>query len=78
MHNYDGSFDYHPVPIRNQSLEEYYKKFAKSARYAIGQNEKKKVDKNRYFIVGIFSSPFLLTFFSFCPIAYLADFANNL
>ena len=76
MHNYDGSFDYHPVPIRNQSLEEYYKKFAKSARYAIGQNEK-KVNKNGEEKIPTIKYRFLSTFFfSFCHIAYIADFAN--
>ena len=35
VHNYDGSFEYHPVHIRNQSLKEYYKIFEKSEMYAV-------------------------------------------
>jgi hypothetical protein len=45
VHNYDGSFNYHPVHIRNQSLQEYFKIFIKSATYAIWQNENKKRNK---------------------------------
>ena len=41
VHNYDGSFEYHPVHIRNQSLKEYYKIFEKSATHAIWQQENK-------------------------------------
>ena len=35
VYNYDGSFDYHQVHIRNQSIKEYYKIFEKSIMYAI-------------------------------------------
>ena len=39
VHNYDGSFDYHQVHIRNQSIKEYYKIFERSSMYAIWQRE---------------------------------------
>ena len=66
VHNYDGSFDYHPIHLRNQSLKEYYKLLAKLATYAIWQNENKKVDKNRYLIVGFFLLHFYqLSYFHF-------------
>jgi hypothetical protein len=45
--NYDGSFEYHQVHIRNQSLKEYYKLFEKSSIYAIWQRENKKI-KNSF------------------------------
>lgn len=39
IHNYDGSFDYHQVHIRNQSIKEYYKILEKSSMYAIWRRE---------------------------------------
>ena len=43
VHNYDGSYDYHQVHIRNQSLKEYYKLFETSLIYALWQRENKKI-----------------------------------
>ena len=43
VHNYDGSYDYHQVHIRNQSLKEYYKLFETSQIYALWQREIKKI-----------------------------------
>ena len=45
VYNYDGSFEYHPVHIRNQSLKKYYKMFEKSDMYAVWQNENKNNNK---------------------------------
>ena len=39
VHNYDGSFEYHSVHIRNQSIKEYFKIFLMSIFYARWQNE---------------------------------------
>ena len=39
VHYHDGSFDYHQVHIKNQSIKEYYKIFEKSSIYAIWQRE---------------------------------------
>ena len=47
VHNYDGSYDYHQVHIRNQSLKEYYKQFETSQVYGYWQREN-KVIKNGF------------------------------
>ena len=39
VYNYDRSFDYHQVHIRNLSIKEYYKIFEKSSMYAMWQRE---------------------------------------
>ena len=39
VHNYNGTFEYHTVHIKNQSLKEYYQLFEKSTLYSRWQNE---------------------------------------
>ena len=46
VHKYDGSFEYHPVHIRNQTLTEYYEMFGRSDMYAVWQNENENENEN--------------------------------
>ena len=77
VHNYDGSFDYHPVHIRNQSLKEYYKIFEKSAIYAIWRNENKKVIKNEVKMPTIKFRSFTNAFCPCCLNQKQKDCANH-
>ena len=43
VHNYDGSYDYHQIHIRNQSLKEYYKLFETSQIYGLWKRENKRI-----------------------------------
>ena len=64
VHNYDGSYDYHQIHIRNQSLKEYYKMFETSQIYGLWQRENKRM-KNGFEIFPVIKYRSFTN--AFCP-----------
>lgn len=67
VHNYDGTYSYHPVHVKSQSVKSYYEIFQQSTEYHNWQNENARIKTKGNFERRIPTIKLRLFTNAFCP-----------